>query len=107
MDEFIPLVWEYRYVIIVVITVIIYAMLEWSNFKGQLYAIMLQAKRLAKDAVLSSGEEQVNWVVEKAYKYLPAHITAFLSEERLKKIILDLYNTAKDYIDDGEFNDSI
>ncbi|MFZ7133766.1 MAG: hypothetical protein ACOWWR_15575 [Eubacteriales bacterium] len=107
IENIAEILWGFRYVIIFIIAVAVYALLEWNSFKGKIYAMMLQAKRLAKDAILSSGEEQVAWVVQKAYQYLPAYIMAFLSEERLRSIILYLYDQAKDYIDDGEFNNSI
>lgn len=68
---------------------------------------MLQAKRLAKDAVLKSGDEQVEWVIKKAYQFLPKSITVFISEDMMRKIVKYLYDKAKDYIDDGQFNNSI
>jgi hypothetical protein len=68
---------------------------------------MLQAKRLAKDAVLKSGQEQVEWVVNKARLFLPKSVMLFISEERLRKIIDYLYHKSKDYLDDGKINDSV
>lgn len=100
-------IWEYRFIIMCVIAVGIFALMQWQVVKSRLYALMLQAKRMAKDAVLDSGQDQVDWVVDKAYKYLPPFFTVFISKDVLKRIIGYLYNKAQDYLDDGELNNSI
>jgi hypothetical protein len=105
--RFWDIVWEYRFVLAVAAGVIIFALFEWQKFKTIAYSLMLQAKRLAKDAILNSGAQQEEWVVRKAYQFLPRSITVFISEERMKLIVHFLYTKAKDYMDDGEFNDSI
>lgn len=98
---------EYRFIILVVLVVILYAAIEWQKFKTQAYALMLQAKSLAKDAILKSGHQQEEWVIKKAYQFMPRKITIFISEERMRKIVHYLYNRAKDLIDDGQVNNSI
>lgn len=100
-------IWEFRFVILVVLAVVLYAALEWQKFKGQAYALMLQAKSLAKDAILKSGAQQEEWVIRKAYQFLPRKITIFINQERMRKIVHYLYVKAKDLIDDGEMNNSI
>lgn len=99
--------WEWRFIIIIGLAVAIYAVLEWQRFKVKAYALMLQAKSLAKDAILKSGDQQAEWVVKKAYQFLPKPWTAFISEERMRKIVYYLYHKAKDYLDDGNLNNSI
>lgn len=101
------ILWEWRFVIIVAVAFLLFCLLEWNKAKSILYGIMLQAKRLAKDAVLNSGQEQEEWVVKKAYQFLPAVFKLFLSEELMQKLIHWLYHAAKDYLDDGKLNDSI
>lgn len=98
---------EYRVMIAAICAVTLYALFAWNDFKAQCYALMLQAKRYAKDEILKSGDEQVEWVVKKAYQYLPASITIFMSENMMRKIVRYLYSKLKDYVDDGEFNNSI
>lgn len=107
MEMIKSLIWEYRYVLLVLLAVLFYAIFEWQRFKAQSYALMLQAKRLAKDTVLKSGNEQVDWIVNKAYQFLPKTWTVFISKERMRKIVYYLYHKAKDYLDDGEVNNSI
>lgn len=98
---------EYRVVILVVLAVILYATLEWQKFKSQSYVLMLQAKSMAKDAILKSGHQQEEWVIKKAYQYLPRKLTVFINEDRMRKIVHYLYARAKDILDDGEMNNSI
>ena len=98
---------EYRFIILVIVAVIIYAIFEWQRFKTKAYALMLQAKGMAKDLVLKSGAQQEEWVIKKAYQFLPKSFTIFLSESRMKQLIHYLYVKAKDYVDDGKLNNSI
>jgi len=101
------LLFEYRFIIILFLAVILYAALEWQKFKTKAYALMLQAKSLAKDAILKSGHQQEEWVIRKAYQFLPKKITLFINEQRMRSIVHYLYVKAKDYVDDGELNNSI
>lgn len=96
-----------KIILILVLLVLIFILFEWQRSKTILYALMLQAKRYAKDAILKSGREQEDWVVKRAMIFLPVSIRIFLSEEVLRVIIHDLFTALKDYIDDGEFNSSI
>ena len=98
---------EFRFIIMVVLAVILYAALEWQKFKTISFALMLQAKSKAKDLILKSGKKQEDWVVKKAYQYLPRKITIFINEQRMRKIIHYLYVKAKDLADDGEINNSM
>jgi hypothetical protein len=67
---------------------------------------MLQAKSLAKDAVLQSGEQQFEWVIARAYQYIPSSLKLFLSEDMVRKMVRWLYSKGKDYLDDGKLNNS-
>jgi len=98
---------EYRFIILVVLAVVLFSILEWQKFKTVIYALMLQAKILAKDLVLKSGEKQETWVVNHAYQLLPKKITIFINETRMRKIVHYLYVKAKDLVDDGKLNNSI
>ena len=98
---------EYRFIILVVFAVILFAAFEWELFKSKLLALMLKAKSLAKNLVLKSGQKQEDWVVKKAYLVLPKKITIFINEERMRKIVHYLYVKAKDLSDDGKLNNSI
>jgi len=101
------MLWEYRYIILFLGAVLIYILFEWQRAKTVLYALMLQAKRYAKDRILRSGEEQEDWVVQKAIVFLPAPIKLFLTEKILRNLIRMLFRSLKDYVDDGTINGSI
>jgi hypothetical protein len=100
--------WEFRYFVLIILFAISFlALLGWQNMKVLLYQLMLQAKRLAKDAILHSGQQQEEWVVTKAIQFMPISLRIFLNEDAVRKIIKWLYNKAKDYADDGIVNNSI
>ncbi|GAA0181433.1 hypothetical protein SH2C18_39670 [Clostridium sediminicola] len=107
MKDLLTFLWEYKFIIVILVSIILFAFLEWEKFKSIVYVLMLQAKRLAKDAVLSSGKEQEEWVVKKLYTLLPKTITRNISDKLMHKIVHIFYIKAMDYIDDGEFNNSI
>lgn len=99
---------QYRYIIIMIFIVVGFLIIfSWEKFKSTAYALMLQAKRLAKDTILSSGAEQEEWVINKAYQFLPRAITMLISRELMKTIVHKLYISAKDYLDNGKMDGSI
>ncbi|MCM8711266.1 hypothetical protein M2651_09510 [Clostridium sp. SYSU_GA19001] len=106
METIKSFIWEYRFVLVIAAALGSYAFAEWNGFKAKSYALMLQAKSLAKDAVLKSGDEQVEWVIKKSYQILPKRWTILISEELMRKVVFFLYHKAKDYLDDGEINNS-
>ena len=101
------LIWEFRYILIVIFCVIIFALFEWEKFKSVAYKTMLQAKTLAKDTILSSGQEQEDWVVDKLYLIMPIPFRVFLNKDLLRTIVKSVYDKAKDFLDDGKINGSI
>lgn len=82
-------------------------LLECEKVRSLLLSLMLQAKRLAKDYILNSGQAQENWVVEKAMILLPKYITLFLSEDITRMIVKEIFYEIKDYFDDQHLNNSI
>lgn len=105
--KILDLVWEYRYIILWTLVVVLYALTEWNNFKSRVNALMLTAKQMAKDEILKNGDQQAEWVVKKAYQLLPKRWTTFISEDLMRKIVKWLYSKAMDYLDDGQLNGSI
>lgn len=106
MDMFKTIIWEWRYVILLVLIFLVYSIVEWQKTKKVLYFLMLRAKSMAKDTILRSGIEQENWVVEKAYQFLPRRVIIFIPPDKMHKMVHYLYETAKDYVDDGIMNNS-
>jgi len=101
------LLFEYRFIIAVVLIVVLYAVFEWQKFKAKCYNLMLQAKDLAKDAILKSGDQQMEWVIKRCYQFMPKSLTIFISEARMRILIQFLYDKAKDLLDDGKLNNSL
>jgi hypothetical protein len=100
------LIWDWRYVILLVVGAVIYTILEWGRVKGKILNAIVAAKDLAKDKILHGGQAQEDWVVSRVYILLPARVKIFLSEELLRKIIKYLYQKSMDLLDDGKANDS-
>ena len=98
--------WEWRWVILVFFALIVFCVFEWGKVKELILEGALMAKKLAKDAVLNSGKEQEDWVVQRIWPCLPLPVKIVLSEEMFRKLIRWLYGKAKDYLDDGELNNS-
>lgn len=100
--------WEWRYVIVFMIFMVLFA---WTHFKGKAYKYMMLAKSLAKDAVLKSGAEQEQWVVDTLFKLLPKSLQLIAPQDQfnylMRIIIHRLYVKAKDYLDNGVIDNSI
>lgn len=107
MDNFLVLMWDIRYILIILAGVAFFAFFEWEKTKEITNQLMLVAKSLAKDAVLSSGQEQEDWVVQRGYALLPLPVRLVITEEVFRKIVRFLYHKAMDLVDDGKINGSI
>jgi hypothetical protein len=105
LSSILVILYEWRFVIAIILAVVLYALCNWKEFKSKLYALMLQAKSMAKDEVLKSGKEQEDWVVIQIYKYVP--YVKFIPEIAMRKVVHFLYIKGKDYLDDGQMNGSI
>ena len=98
-------IFDLRFMIVLALGILIFALFEWTAFKTKAYAVMLAIKQRSKEIVLS-GPEQETFVVNKLFSYLPDWIHKAIPDEILRKIIAYLYNKAMDYIDDGKLNNS-
>ena len=98
-------IFDLRFIIVLVLCTIIFAVFEWTTFKAKAFAVMLAIKQISKTIVLS-GKDQETMVVNKLFSYLPGWIHKAIPEDVLRKIIAYLYNRSMDYLDDGVLNDS-
>lgn len=101
------IVWDWRFVIIVFLAIVLFCVFNWQKAKVIAYNGMLRAKSLAKDAVLNSGKEQEDWVVANVYPCLPLPVKAIMSKELFRRFVSWLYAKGKDLLDDGKLNSSI
>lgn len=93
--------WEFSGVIFVIAAAIIFGIFQWQKAKITTYALMLEAKSLAKEMVLKSAKEEEDWVVDKAYEFLPQIVSIQMSEEAMRSMISRLYSKAKRYSETG------
>lgn len=98
-------IFDFRFMIVLALCILIFAIFEWTAFKTKAYAVMLAIKQRSKEIVLS-GPEQETLVVKKLFSYLPDWIHKAIPDDVLRKIIAYLYNRAMDYLDDGKLNNS-
>lgn len=78
------------------------AMLEYV--RQQAYKLMLLAE---KKYGQGHGEFKFNYVIERLYPILPNTFKVIFTEEELEDMVQNWYMEAKDYLDDGQANDSI
>jgi hypothetical protein len=100
------MLWENRFLIAVIFFAVAQAISAWRETKSKLYSMMLDAKRKAKDQILSSGDQQIEWVIKLALEKLPWLVKA-LGEEWTIKLVKWLYRKGKDWLDDGKMNNSV
>jgi hypothetical protein len=94
------------YIGLAAIILIIIAIFNWEQTLKLVRAGILKAKSLAKDAILTSGQEQEDWVVENVYPLIPLPVKIFVSEGLFRIIVKQVYSAAKDLMDDGRLNHS-
>lgn len=100
----ITLIPNWQLIILIGLAVVFFGLWQWNWFRQRAYALMVQAKRLAKDEILKSGEDQEQWVVNMLSK-IPWIM--FIPRGWLVIAVKYLYGIAKDYCDDGKINNSI
>lgn len=81
--------------ILAILAIVVAIVQNWTSLKAKAYESIAMAKKLAKDEVLKSGQEQEDWVVKTAYPLLPAQIKLFISEATFRTIVKKLYSAAK------------
>lgn len=106
MKNILSIVWEFRFVIMLILSTGLFCIMEWEKAKRIIYAGIAQAKRYAKDQVLKNGKQQEEYVVKLMLQRLPLSLRLFLGEDLIRKIVKWLYKKLGDYMDDGILNDS-
>ncbi|HYE80891.1 MAG TPA: hypothetical protein VEG39_01855 [Clostridia bacterium] len=106
MKNILLFLWEWRFIIILVIAAGLYCLLEWEKAKKMIYAGIAQAKRYAKDQVLKNGAQQEEYVVKLMLEKLPLSLRIFMGEDMIRYLVKKLYGKLCDYIDNGALDDS-
>lgn len=90
--------------IVVVYLVYLTITKQWTRIREFAYQVMLLAERTFGD---ENGKIKFDFVVRIVFKNLPAWLKLFIHEDDIKKLIQTWYNKAKDFLDDGQFNESM
>lgn len=106
MEKLLSIIWEWRFIIILLVAAVLYCCFEWEKAKRIIYAGIAQAKRYAKDQILKNGAQQEEYVFKLMLQRLPLALRLFLGETLIRKIVKWLYSKLADYIDDGILNES-
>lgn len=94
----------WQYVVAGGVFLMLLGLWQWNWFRQRAYALMVQAKRMARDEILKSGAEQEQWVVD-ALQAVPFLIVVPRSVKLMA--VRYLYKIAKDLCDNGQLDGSI
>lgn len=110
-------VWEYRWLVFTVFAMGIYLLASgaagWALFKQALLALMLRAQKAAREERYGpiDGPQLMDAVVQVAMAQivprLPLVVRSFVTESQVRVAAQQLYNWARDWVDDGKVNGSI
>jgi hypothetical protein len=76
---------------------------QWAVLRETAYRLMLRAEKILSEG---AGAEKFALVFTEVYSALPPLIRLFVREEDLRKMMQDWYDTAMDWLDDGDINGS-
>ncbi len=76
---------------------------KWNKIRELAYKLMLLAERSFKD---TEGRVKFDFVVRVVYKNIPGWMKIFVKEEDILQLTQKWYNYAKDFLDDGQINNS-
>ena len=105
---------QYGIIVLIAICVIGYFAYIYKTKGEELFEVelrhailqaILQAEK--KFGVDSDGTIKADCVVDRLYNIIPVQFKLFLTEEDLQGLVKEVYDNAKDWLDDKKFNDSI
>ena len=99
----IKLIENWQYIVMIGVIITLFGLLQCMWFRQRAYALMLQAKRMAKDEILKSGDEQEQWVTD-MLQAVPFLIVVPRSVKLMS--VRYLYKIAKDLCDNGQLDGS-
>jgi len=102
---------EYRYVIVAVVALIVWAIFNWEKVKKKVESAILKGEKWAKDeakkGIEHSGQEVEDWIIENLYSLIVGRWRVIINEKMARKIIRFIYRKLIDALDDGKINDSV
>jgi hypothetical protein len=104
--EFLAENWAVISAVAIVVVYLVYLTItkQWTRIREFAYQVMLLAERTFGD---ENGKIKFDFVVRIVFKNLPAWLKLFIHEDDIKKLIQTWYDKAKDFLDDGQFNESM
>lgn len=105
------ILFEYRYVLVFVVALFIWALFNVELLKKRIHAAILKGEKWAKlqaeQNVNKSGQEVEDWIIDNLYPLIVGRWQIILKETTARMIIRYLYKKLIDAMDDGKINNSI
>lgn len=106
MLEFLKMNWLTILIVLLAVGYIVYLFVtkQWAKIRELAYKSMLKLERTYID---SQGPQKFDTALNTVWLKLPFWIRLFISKEDITVRLQSWYDKAKDFLDDGQINDSI
>lgn len=94
----ISLLQEYWGIISTVLGFIVYALFQRENAKKIILSIMLRLEKEAEALALQTGDDKLEFMLEKGYLLLPLNVRLFVPQATFNELAKSLYLKAKSYL---------
>jgi hypothetical protein len=107
MKNFLIQQWPSIVIIAALIFYVVYLVVnrKWEQMRGDAYRLMVQAESIIKGT--KRGQERFEAVFQEIYSLVPAWLRFWFPETLVREMLQKWYNKIKDYLDDGNINNSV
>jgi len=93
MNTFLKLVSDYWGLIIVATAMMGYLVYDYEATKKKIASLIFIAEERSRELALHTGQQKFNWVVQNGYKFLPAWLKFFITEEAFKILVQNIFDS--------------
>lgn len=97
-QTFINLFQQYWGIISTILGFIVYALVQRENAKKIILSLMLRLEKEAENLALTTGDDKLEFMLEKGYQLLPANVKLFVPQATFNDLAKSLYDKAKGYL---------
>ena len=76
---------------------------QWVKLRAAAYALMLAVEKIYEK---NEGPRKFEVVLRELYDIMPVWLSVILTEEKIRRILQEWYDLAKDYLGGGKTNNS-
>ena len=77
---------------------VVYALFQRENAKKIILSIMLRLEKEAESLALQTGDDKLEFMLDKGYQLLPGSVRIFLPQVTFNELAKSLYDKAKGYL---------